>query len=635
VNRPAYFLGGVLALSGTLLLGITGVWLLVSIPPDDVARQRAEIRLAALAAFGILGTVMIVGGALFFYLWMDKLSAWLTRDEWKQAVWPVSALLGVIAGAGVVLVGILPARADERDKPVIRRVVYGANLALTALLLVVALGIGNVIAALKLSNRLDVTESALAAISEPTSNFLRNLTDPVTVTLITRESERGDDVRRLLDRMVEESRGKLTVRTVHPEYNASEYLLLAKKFPPVERQTFGILLTVGDDDKRFRFIPRTDLFTPAPDGGRDGKEVFNGEVEMLQALSALAEGDRKSVVYFTQGAGELSVAAAGAPARAAAGQSAAALKSYLERSQLEVRPLAFDALDPKVPADAAVVVVANPQTPLSAAAAGAIRKYMTEPGPDKRTGRLMVLAGANETPPDGKVAATGLEPLLQEMGVGVGTEFVFGYPMTSPETGLPEMLPGPTEEAMAANNPVAMLFARGIPQWLFCRTVSAAPAAPGGPYQAIPLFESFPPGRPTWLEETLPNNPAQTFQQIATSAAVRRQKRWVENGTRPLAAVVTQGGTPRAAVFGCGDMVADAHTRTSRGTPHPNVQLVGATVDWLRERPAIAPGVVSKGVPTYTMNPTADGTRLVILPIALVLLAVAGLGVGVWVIRRK
>ena len=32
---------------------------------------------------------------------------------------------------------------------------------------------------------------------------------------------------------------------------------------------------------------------------------------------------------------------------------------------------------------------------------------------------------------------------------------------------------------------------------------------------------------------------------------------------------------------------------------------------------------------------TADGTRLVILPIALILLTVAGLGVGVWVIRRR
>ncbi len=66
--------------------------------------------------------------------------------------------------------------------------------------------------------------------------------------------------------------------------------------------------------------------------------------------------------------------------------------------------------------------------------------------------------------------------------------------------------------------------------------------------------------------------------------------------------------------------------------------LIGVTVDWLRDRPPVAAvGIEAKKYQEYRFPEPAgvDTTRLLYLPLTLGLLAVVGLGAGVWVIRRK
>jgi hypothetical protein len=69
----------------------------------------------------------------------------------------------------------------------------------------------------------------------------------------------------------------------------------------------------------------------------------------------------------------------------------------------------------------------------------------------------------------------------------------------------------------------------------------------------------------------------------------------------------------------------------------PAFDLIGSTLDWLRDRPPVPAGVTSKTYETYTLpNPkTIDKTRLTYLPVGLALLIVAALGIGVWVTRRR
>ena len=93
---------------------------------------------------------------------------------------------------------------------------------------------------------------------------------------------------------------------------------------------------------------------------------------------------------------------------------------------------------------------------------------------------------------------------------------------------------------------------------------------------------------------------------------------------------------PRLVVFGAGEFVSDAQTRT-RGAAETatGVVAVAASADWLRERASIAAGEGTKTYATYKLSATADDTRLVLLPLGLALLIVIGLGAGVWVIRRS
>ena len=188
------------------------------------------------------------------------------------------------------------------------------------------------------------------------------------------------------------------------------------------------------------------------------------------------------------------------------------------------------------------------------------------------------------------------------------------------------------------------LFARGVVPWELCRPL-ALPPSPGGAFRVLPLFESSP-QRQSWLEESIPSSLQTVLNELQTSAEVRRRKEFSAQ-ERPLAALVSENPPPsppgqppaapipRLAVFGAGEFVSDAVARRSGPDTHPNIELIGATADWLRERPTVGVAIGTKTYTTYKLSPMADDTRLVLLPLGLAILIVVGLGAGVWVIRRS
>ena len=95
--------------------------------------------------------------------------------------------------------------------------------------------------------------------------------------------------------------------------------------------------------------------------------------------------------------------------------------------------------------------------------------------------------------------------------------------------------------------------------------------------------------------------------------------------------------TPRLVVFANGEIFSNDVQRPRGGGTPPTHELMSASLDWLRGRPPVAVDVQSKEYKTYQLPPgeTVNDTRLVWLPLGLALAAVAGLGAGVWVIRRK
>lgn len=634
--RNDYIVGGILSAGGFLVAVAAALWLLASVPAPTDARQRADARALILAVGGLIGAILIVAGVWYFYRWSGALADWREKDKEKEARWVLYPLLMLVTGAGLMFLSAQPARAEERNNSTLRKLVYGTNMGLSVLLLFVALVVFNLFLGPRLPNKLDVTETGFYSLSTGSKEFLGRLDQPVTAYAVFPEggSQTAEDARRLLQNCQDVSNGKFQVKTISPVSNKSEYRTLAGKYPVLEANDTGVLVTVGEDEKRHSFI-REDEFShrdSAAAPGAESSRSFVGEARLMRELLFLSESEKKAVVYFTQQAGELNL---DPPPGDEVGPAAsgARLKAFLERNYLEVKALRFDPAAPKVPDDAAVVVVVEPQSPLSEAHVAAIRQYMTEARGTKK-GKLIVLASARFGAKD-KVIPTGLEALLLEFNVRLGDRMVMGEDTKELEPPLAAVMFAPS--AVKARHPVAVALGEKAifvaPNW---RPVAPAQAPGGGgsAYRALPLLITLP-GRANWLEDERPRDMNRIFNELNASAAARAAKQLTDN-PRPVGVVVSEGESGRVAVFGNGLIVSDQIVRQGRDASDPiTFDLMGGTVDWLRDRPALAIGVESKKYKTFALPPTADETRGLWFPLLFALMVVTGMGASVWVIRRR
>jgi hypothetical protein len=282
---------------------------------------------------------------------------------------------------------------------------------------------------------------------------------------------------------------------------------------------------------------------------------------------------------------------------------------------------------------------------------------MSAPRADGKKGKLVLLAGL-QAGADGKPLALGIEPVLQPFGARLSDRFLYSEPKgqlsdLDRSGGIRVALARVTQEGAEARNPVALGFKAlsGLPL-VDCREVSSAP---GGAMQAVPVLVSEP-GRLTWAPAQYARNPIEAWTelneragQIIDGPGTREEKdrllgefraqTQMSRSPRELAVFVSEGETARVAVFGNGWFVSDdASGRAgamSRGQAATLwLDLMGSTLDWVRDRPTVT-GPTEKAYTTYTLKPGYDSLRMLWVPLGLVVLTVAGLGAGVWVVRRK
>jgi hypothetical protein len=634
-RRDDYMIGWMASLGAFLAVAAVAAWLLAAPPAADEMRQRTDARVAILALGAALGALAIVAGVFLFYQWRESLTGWLDRGESKQARWVLIPLLMIVAGAGTIFFAIQPARADERNNSAIRRTVYWTNFGLTALLLLVAFVVANILFSLKVPNKLDTTSTGFYALTTNTKNLLSRLNEPVTAYAVKLEGDDRivNDIRQLLLSCQDVGDSKFKVKFVSEVANRTELASLVQRYPQLdrvlkERMPFGgvdvsgaVLLTTGEDEKRHSVIPGSEFAT----AGEKSQPLFQGEARLFKEVAFLADSERKPVVYFTQGNKELDIS--GNP-DASPVRSGARLKAYLEKNYLDVRPLTFPAEKPAVPDDADIVIVADPQSALPEPAVAALRAYMNKPA---KKGKLIVLAGAHAAP-DRKMMKIGLEPLLAELNVQLGTKFVYNMPTQF----LPSSAIVLTAFSRAAErNPILQAIIKVPEPIVFSlpREVEAIKANPS--FTATDLILSD--GR-TWVEDEPIADVRAVVEPMLGSAQLQRA-RGVTSAPRSLAVTVTEGDTARAAVFGNSFFVSDQIARQTRSEAVPlSFDLFGVTVDWLRDRPSIAAaGVEAKQYMLYSFPQPAkvDTMRLLYLPLGLAFLTVLGLGAGVWVIRRR
>jgi ABC-type uncharacterized transport system involved in gliding motility auxiliary subunit len=251
-------------------------------------------------------------------------------------------------GGALLLLSLAFNAGEARTAMGTRTARYGAGAAVMALL---ALGI--VVAAnaisLRHSVRWDFTENKRNSVSPQTIQVLRTLKAPVSAIAFFRSDTPGKKTAEdLLTQYATYSRGKFTWRLEDTD-----------RAPALARQygveSYGTVVLEG-----------------GPAGQTRTEKVQDAEEEKLTNAIVKITRAGKRVVYVLKGHGEREI---GSTDRAGFSQA----KEQMEKANYEVKDL-FLARDPKIPEDAAIVMVPSPKTDLFPQELAALDGYIAKAG---------------------------------------------------------------------------------------------------------------------------------------------------------------------------------------------------------------------------------------------------------------
>ncbi|MCI0548577.1 MAG: GldG family protein [Candidatus Rokubacteria bacterium] len=281
-----------------------------------------------------------------------------------------------LLAAGVALLLASAVLGWQGVRPVLgrRSTRYGAGAALVILL---ALGVAVLANAVSMrhSARWDLTENRRHSLSPQTIKIVQGLEEPVTAIAFFRSDTPGKRTAEdLLKQYASYAGGKFTYRMEDPDRAPG----LARRYGV---ETYGtVVLERGDKSEK----------------------VQDAEEEKLTSGLLKVTRAGKPVIYVLTGHGEADLQSA-----ERAGLSEA--RTQLEKANYEVKPLAL-ARDPKVPDDAAVLIVAGPRTDLFPQELEAIDAYVA------RGGKVLFMVAPFQ--------AEGLRTYLAKYGIEVGDDLV-------------------------------------------------------------------------------------------------------------------------------------------------------------------------------------------------------------------
>jgi ABC-type uncharacterized transport system involved in gliding motility auxiliary subunit len=251
-------------------------------------------------------------------------------------------------GGALLLLSLAFNAGEARTAMGTRTARYGAGAAVMALL---ALGI--VVAAnaisMRHSVRWDFTENKRNSVSPQTIQVLRTLKAPVSAIAFFRSDTPGKKTAEdLLTQYATYSRGKFTWRLEDTD-----------RAPALARQygveSYGTVVLEG-----------------GPAGQTRTEKVQDAEEEKLTNAIVKITRAGKRVIYALKGHGEREI---GSTDRAGFSQA----KEQMEKANYEVKDL-FLARDPKIPEDAAIVMVPSPKTDLFPQELAALDGYIAKAG---------------------------------------------------------------------------------------------------------------------------------------------------------------------------------------------------------------------------------------------------------------
>lgn len=605
-----------------------------------------------LAVGGVSGFLIWVLSLVLAYRWsatiFGGLEAWQGSNWWQLWV----CILAMVGGLAIMFISLLPARAVERSNVVLRRLLYGYNAVLAGLLLLAILMVVNVLVYNYVTASFDWTESGIYTLSERSKNILKALEKPTKVyaVLIAGNELARSEVETLLDNC-RAVNNRLQVEYVAPDLDRAKISKLREDYQFNDRQ--GLIVVYGEEGKAdFQTIKYADIF--ADDPNRPGRRfIFKGEEALMTALSYLEEGKTRAVVYFTQDFGEMDLSDA---SNSEEGRGLGALRERLQKGNYEVKGLKFSPVSDvksknpftvasdRVPDDAEIVVVAGPRTLLPDYALKALRDYMNPPAEKsaKKPGKLVVLLDFALDPAKNPVK-TGLEGFLAEWNVRVAEDRVLSYDPLNPYQ-------IPVQGNVNSSNPVARVirppFAALVSNARTVDSLTSNRNLPGAnKYVVEPILLA--PSQYTWVDTNVRADPGQLVRDLLKDVQQQREKLSQEPSTiavavgepqptastDPHAAMRPPEQKPRAIVIGSASFASNPYMAESSG--RLNYTLFSSALSWLRERPS-GIGMEPKNRGIFVLNVGGDAIgRMQWLPGTFMLIAIIGLGTGVWLIRRR
>ncbi len=626
------------------------------------------MRLFVLMTGGLAGLAVTLLAIIRAWTWrsvmLGGLAQWRGAEAWKIWLCIYLGLIGLLVMFGCFLF----ARTDIRTNPVLRRVLYGYNAVLNGLLLLLALVVLNIVVYVAYPLTFNWTESqGIYALSPKSVDILEKIKEPTTIHVLLDQSQYPNfkDVKALLENCTALT-DKLTINYLSPDKDLLGYNELAQKYPEIVADTRlaiqnrevgrGILVVYGPETKDkpapHAFIGVRKLTETSGGFGRQQTSLFKGEDALMSDLQYLIEGQKKAKVYFLQGNGEMDLGEGSLSFRAdprfpvvAVGMSK--LLERLRTENIEVKGLSFgDGKDPDtvylkatgkdkdkskdVPDDARVLVIAGPSQTYPKEVLDALGRYM------ERNGRLVVLFDIITDEKFEAMKSSGLEEFLRKYNVDVTTEYVLRAPFVEMEGRVvllkDDYLSFDAVVPLGAKSVLGKKFQNKIFPMRTARVIR--PMTNPSPFRAEVLASVR--GDPEQGEVLLENltkviaNPAPYLYSLEQTGRIMQK---IAREPLPVAVTVTEGeDRPRLAVFGDAEWIADfAVTRLKYRNHYFNI--FASTLDYLADRPGV--GIRPKEVGTYMLNPEAPVSRMLLLPVWVIAYSVLGLGIAIWVVRRR
>ncbi len=364
-----------------------------------------QVRLVLLILGGVVGFLTtLLGLVLPFTRYAAVFGGGL--KQWSQNRWTVLlCAAAVFGGLLLMFVSLLLARGVERKNAVMRRLMYGYNaffssfLLLAVLLLVNVLGYTPLPAFGSLARTYDWTANHVYTLSEATKAQLADLKKPVNVILLLSGRSEALPAMEAMLHNCQQVTPNLFLEVISPEMLDRKKQFDLRRTFDLPQDMEGMVVVYGNvtvdekpaPDATFTFVKESELYqppTPSFDGSQPStKFTFKGEAALTTAIDYLQGDKTKTVIYFTQGHGELAFGPEGDQDQ---GGGVSTLVDYMSPwGNYELRPLPLGPTTREIPPDANFVVIARPRTALPGPAVDALRAFLM--GANGKRGKLIAL----------------------------------------------------------------------------------------------------------------------------------------------------------------------------------------------------------------------------------------------------